>query len=223
MAEGSKPRLAKRRLVGGDGEPLVFCADEQSVVDVDLARWQRLAERCLHTLGVRGLAELSVMYVGIAEITELNEEYLDGTGPTDVLSFPIDVDSHLDDVSAIEVVADARGPSRAPDRAPADIDDMPLMLGDIVICPEVAAAQAVVARRHASTTSSRSCSSTGSCTCSATTTATPDEAQRMRVLERELLEAHHWQGPAPEGFRHTHPDDPDSAEPDPAAPVEPTP
>ena len=30
----------------------------------------------------------------------------------------------------------------------------------------------------------------------------------MRALERELLEAHHWHGPAPAGFRHTHPDDP---------------
>ena len=222
MAEGSKPRLAKRRLVGGDGEPLVFCADEQSVVDVDLARWQRLAERCLHTLGVRGLAELSVMYVGIAEITELNEEYLDGTGPTDVLSFPIDVDSHLDEVSAIEVVADARGPSRAPDRAPADIDDMPLMLGDIVICPEVAAAQAA---SHAGTVDDEFALLLvhGILHVLGHDHGDVDEAQRMRVLERELLEAHHWQGPAPEGFRHTHPDDPDSAEPDPAAPVEPTP
>jgi probable rRNA maturation factor len=222
VAEGSKPRLAKRRLVGGDGEPLVFCADEQSVVEVDLARWQRLAERCLHTLGVRGLAELSVMYVGIAEITELNEEYLDGTGPTDVLSFPIDVDSHLDDVTAIEVVADARGPSRAPDRAPADIDDMPLMLGDIVICPEVAAAQAP---SHAGTVDDEFALLLvhGILHVLGHDHGDADEAQRMRVLERELLEAHHWQGPAPEGFRHTHPDDPDSAEPDPAAPVEPTP
>ena len=73
VAEGPKPRLAKRRLVGGDGEPHVFCADEQSDVAVDLARWQQLAGRCLHTLGVRGLAELSVLYVGTDEITELNE------------------------------------------------------------------------------------------------------------------------------------------------------
>jgi probable rRNA maturation factor len=199
--------------VGGDGEPLVFCADEQSAVPIDLGRWQRLAEVCLHALGVRGLAELSIMYVGTEQITELNETYLDGSGPTDVLSFPIDVDSHLDDVSMVEIVADARGPSRAPDRAPADADDMPLMLGDIVICPEVALVQAPT---HAGTLDDELALLLvhGILHVLGYDHGEADEALQMRTLERQLLEAHHWQGPAPADFRHTHPDDPDSVEPD---------
>ena len=209
---GSRPRLAQRRLVGGDGEPQVFCADEQSAIPIDLPRWQRLAEQCLHTLGVRGLAELSVLYVGTTEITELNQTYLEGTGPTDVLSFPIDVDAHLDDTTFVDVVADARGPSRGPDRAPADLDDMPLMLGDVVICPEVAAAQAPT---HAGTLDDELALLLvhGILHVLGHDHAEPAEALQMRTLERELLEAHHWNGPAPAGFRHTHPDDPDGVEP----------
>ncbi len=208
MAEGSRPRLAKRRLVGGDGEPQVFVADEQSAVAVDLARWQRLAQRCLHTLGVRGLAELSVMYVGTDEIADLNREFLGGSGPTDVLSFPIDVDSHLDDVTMIDVLADARGPSRAPDRAPVDVDDMPLLLGDIVICPEVALGQA---SSHAGNLDDELALLLvhGILHVLGHDHAESEETERMRALERELLEAHHWDGPAPAAFRHSHPDDPD--------------
>jgi probable rRNA maturation factor len=29
----------------------------------------------------------------------------------------------------------------------------------------------------------------------------PEQTERMRARERELLEAHHWKGPAPSGFR----------------------
>lgn len=213
MAEGgSRPRLAQRRLVGGDGEPQVFCADEQSAIPVDLARWQRLAEQCLHTLGVRGLAEMSVLYVGPTEIAELNETYLGSTGPTDVLSFPIDVDAHLDEALIVDVVADARGPSSGPDRAPADLDDMPLMLGDIVICPEIAVAQAPT---HAGDVDDELALLLvhGILHVLGHDHAEPADALRMRTLERELLEAHHWGGPAPDGFRHTHPDDPDTLEP----------
>lgn len=190
----------------------MFCADEQSAIAVDLPRWQRLAEACLHTLGVRGLAELSVMYVTPEEIAELNESYLGKSGPTDVLSFPIDVDSHLDDAHLVDVLPDARGPSRGPDRAPADIDDMPLMLGDIVIAPEIAAAQAP---SHAGTLVDELALLLvhGILHVLGYDHAEPDEAREMRGRERELLEAHHWQGPAPAGFRHTHPDDPDSDEP----------
>lgn len=213
MAEGgSRPRLAQRRLVGGDGEPQVFCADEQSVVPIDLPRWQRLAERCLHTLGVRGLAEMSVLYVDTEEIADLNSSFLGKSGPTDVLSFPIDVQDHLADATIVDVVADARGPSSGPDRAPLDPDDMPLLLGDIVICPQVAAAQAPT---HAGTLDDELALLLvhGILHVLGHDHAEPAEARRMRQRERELLEAHHWDGPAPAAFRHTHPDDPDSAEP----------
>ena len=55
-------------------------------------------------------------------MASLNEQWMEKTGPTDVLAFPMD---ELDD---------ARGRD--------DHDPSPALLGDIVICPEVAAAQA---------------------------------------------------------------------------------
>ena len=56
-------------------------------------------------------------------------------GPTDVLAFPIDA-------AEAEIVLMGQPPSRGPDRAPPDPGDMPLLLGDVVICPAVAARQA---------------------------------------------------------------------------------
>ena len=43
----------------------------------------------LRAQGVRGLAELSLIFVTEAEIASLNERFMDKAGPTDVLSFPL--------------------------------------------------------------------------------------------------------------------------------------
>ena len=53
MADGARPRLPGPRKVGGEGEPEVFCADEQDEVDIDIARWRTLAEAVL--TGIEGL------------------------------------------------------------------------------------------------------------------------------------------------------------------------
>jgi probable rRNA maturation factor len=171
----------------------VFCADEQSDVPLDLSRWQQLALRVLEDEGVRGLAELSILFAAEAEMAELNAEYMGKDGATDVLAFPIDAN----DVT--QIVAPS-GASSGPDRAPADPGEMPLLLGDVVVCPAVAARQApdhagnlddelallivhgilhVLGRDHAE----------------------PEEAAEMRARERVLLETHHWNAPAPAGFR----------------------
>ena len=39
-----------------------------------------------------GTSELSLLFVDRTTITELNEKFLGGTGPTDVLAFPMDDD-----------------------------------------------------------------------------------------------------------------------------------
>src|SRR3546814_12582280 len=55
-------------------------------------------------------------------------------GPTDVLSFPID-----------DPIDPGRWPdsgSTGPDREPPEVQDLPMLLGDVVICPAVAARQA---------------------------------------------------------------------------------
>lgn len=72
-----------------------------------------LAARTLRAEG-RGDVELSVSLVAREEIAELHERYLGEPGPTDVLSFPQDEET---------------------------LDGSPAMLGDVVICPEVAAEQ----------------------------------------------------------------------------------
>lgn len=94
----------------------VFLADEQDIEvagDVLVA----LARHVLTTRRVPDDMELSLLLVDAETIAVLNEEHLDKTGPTDVLAFPIDRPG--------EVVAGA-----------------PAILGDVVLCPAVAHAQA---------------------------------------------------------------------------------
>ncbi len=196
MVDPSRPRLPGRPRVGGDGEPEVFCADEQSDVPLELGRWQELALQVLRDEGVRGLAELSILFVAEQEMAELNRDYMGKDGPTDVLAFPIDVH----DVT--QVVATA-GASRGPDRAPVDAGEMPLLLGDVVVCPAVARRQAP---DHAGTVDDELALLIvhGVLHVLGRDHAEPEEAEEMRARERALLEAHHWHGPAPEGFRQEH-------------------
>ncbi|MFZ9629783.1 MAG: rRNA maturation RNase YbeY [Ilumatobacteraceae bacterium] len=199
MADGGRPRLAGRQRVGGDGEPEVFCADEQSAVPVDIDRWQRLATEVLVAEGIRGLAELALIFVGETEIAELNETYMGKQGPTDVLSFPIDA-------AEAEMVLHGEPPSRGPDRSPPDPADMPLLLGDVVVCPAVAQAQAPT---HAGTLDDELALLVvhGVLHVLGHDHDEPAATARMRERERALLEAHHWHGPAPAVFRHDHADD----------------
>ncbi len=184
------------RKVGGEGEAEVFCADEQAEVDVDIARWRALAESVLAAEGVRGATELSVLFIGAGPMTELNESYMGKAGPTDVLAFPIDAEE-------VEVVSGPSSLNRGPDRAPADPGDMPLLLGDVVICPAVAEAQA---GEHAGTLDDELALLLvhGILHVLGHDHVEADEAEAMRTKERVLLEEHHWHGPAPAGFRQSH-------------------
>ena len=68
----------------------VFAANEQSDQPVDTMRWVRLAEAVLDAEGVKGDAEVSLLFVDEPAIADLNKRFLGKEGPTDVLSFPID-------------------------------------------------------------------------------------------------------------------------------------
>ncbi len=92
--------------------------DEQEPRSILTERWGALASDVLVAEGVGVGSELNLTFIGVDEMTELNREHMDGDGPTDVLSFPLD-DS--DDVV---------------------FDDQPRLLGDVLICPEVVAKQA---------------------------------------------------------------------------------
>jgi probable rRNA maturation factor len=98
----------------------------ESGVDVDSDAIQSVARHALDEMGVNPLAELSILLVEIEYMGELNHRWMDGDGPTDVLAFPMD-ESSVD-----------HGPGETGGGEPA-------LLGDIVLCPEVAAKQAATA------------------------------------------------------------------------------
>jgi probable rRNA maturation factor len=112
----------------------VFVSDEQSDVAVDLARFVRLAQLALVEERVPDDAELSLIFVDEEAIADLNRRFLDGASATDVLAFPIDDD----------VLPGGRRPDeggRGPG-SPTEPEDPPVVLGDVVLCPAVAARQA---------------------------------------------------------------------------------
>ncbi len=101
-----------------DHMPLtVSLCDEQGLA-VDGERLVDVARRAGAGEGATG--EISITLVDAERIAELNERHLGGSGPTDVLSFPLD-----------GLVTEPPG-----DGGP------PVLVGDVVLCPEVAIAQA---------------------------------------------------------------------------------
>jgi probable rRNA maturation factor len=82
-----------------------------------------LARHVLTAMRIHPQAELSVVLVDEDTIATLHEQWMDEPGPTDVLSFPMDE-------------LRPGGP---------DGESDPGLLGDIVLCPQVAAEQAVTA------------------------------------------------------------------------------
>ncbi len=129
------PDSTPRRRGAPDGTLEVFVADEQDAHPVDVARWSRLAEQVLRAEGIRGESELSVLFISEQAITELNQRFLGGHGATDVLAFPLEDD-------LLEIGNRPDPVTTGPDRDLFDADETPLLLGDVVICPAVAAANA---------------------------------------------------------------------------------
>ncbi len=181
---------------GGVGVPDVFCGDEQDEVPIDLGRWRALALATLEEEGVRGLCELSLFFVDEETIARLNSEHMGKTGATDVLSFPLD---------GVEV-ADSQGPgalTRGPARPHPDHDEMPTLLGDVLVCPAVAARQAPT---HAGTLEDELALLVVHGVLHALGHDHAEEIERtdMRARELAILEKHHWRGPAPAGFGQEH-------------------
>jgi probable rRNA maturation factor len=84
--------------------------------------------------GVRGLAEVSLIFADEPTIADLNEQFMGAKVPTDVLSFPIDGDPE-----PTGRVPDGGGSGPGEPPAP----EIPQLVGDVVICPAVAARNAV--------------------------------------------------------------------------------
>ena len=95
----------------------------ESGVDVDVFTLEKLARHVLDEMGVHPLVELSIRLVDVPSMTALHEHFMNEPGPTDVLAFPMD---ELHD-----------------QRDDTDEDDAPpTLLGDVVLCPDVARTQA---------------------------------------------------------------------------------
>lgn len=99
----------------------------ESGVEVNVADFAKLARFTLGRLRVHPQAELCLKLVDEATITEFNRRWMGADGPTDVLSFPMD----------------ELRPSH--DGEPADEG----ILGDLLLCPQYAAAQAPTYSRSA--------------------------------------------------------------------------
>jgi probable rRNA maturation factor len=87
--------------------------------NADTNRIKSLADFSLRNLGIHPESELSISLVDMEEMSSLHMRWLDESGPTDVLSFPMD------------------------ELKPNSSSDGPGILGDIVLCPEYAKKQAV--------------------------------------------------------------------------------
>ena len=157
--------------------PEVVVSDEQSVHHIDATRWADLARAVLRDHGVVG--ELTLSFVERDEMAALNSTHMCVDAPTDVLAFPLDVD---------------------PDEVAAGV---PVLVGDVVICPSVAADAAAT---HAGTFDDELALLTvhGVLHVLGHDHAEPAERAAMRSAERRALEAHHWHGASPSGFRHDH-------------------
>ena len=113
----------------------VFAADEQGDHPIAVARWAELSRKVLVARGVKGETEVSLLFVDEDAIAALNEQFLGRSGPTDVLSFPIEDEPDRSGRSPDE---GGTGPgSGEPDSGRLRL------LGDVVICPAVAARNAV--------------------------------------------------------------------------------
>ena len=107
----------------------------ESGIAVDEAGLAAVARFALDQMRIHPLAELSVLLVDERTMTELHERWMGEPGPTDVLAFPMD-----------ELRPPHLGGNRAGDLEPGDD---PGLLGDVVLCPQVAAEQAVKAGHSA--------------------------------------------------------------------------
>ena len=97
--------------------------NNESEIPVDETALQRLVGYALDQLHVHQDAELAIVLVDEAAMEQLHVQWMDEPGPTDVLSFPMD----------------ELRPGSDENITPAGL------LGDIVLCPQVAIGQAETA------------------------------------------------------------------------------
>ena len=138
--------------------------NNESGLEVDEAAIQRLATFALDQMHVHPEAELAIVFVDEAAMEQLHVQWMDEPGPTDVLSFPMD----------------ELRPGTEDRPTPAGL------LGDIVVCPQVAAEQAVTAG-HSTLEEILLLTAHGILHLLGFDHAEPDEEREMFGLQRDIL------------------------------------
>jgi probable rRNA maturation factor len=149
----------------------------ESGISVDEPALAALARYVLDEMRIHPLAELSVVLVDSATISDLHQRWLGEPGPTDVLAFPMD-----------ELRPPPPGSDRN-DRVP-DTDAAPNVIGDVVLCPEVATEQAAQAQRPVTDELELLCTH-GILHLLGYDHAEPDERATMFGLQDRLLDSWH--------------------------------
>lgn len=138
--------------------------NNETDAELDEAEFAALAQYVLGEMHVAADAELAIMFVDEAAMEELHIKWMDEPGPTDVLSFPMD----------------ELRPGTADHPTPAGL------LGDIVVCPAVAARQAKTAG-HSAEEEMLLLTTHGILHLLGYDHAEPDEEKEMFELQRRLL------------------------------------
>lgn len=94
--------------------------NNETATQIDVKALSDLSRFVLDALRIHPDAELAILLVDPEPMEQLHLQWMDEPGPTDVLSFPMD---------------ELRPPTEGVEPAPG-------LLGDVVLCPHVAAAQA---------------------------------------------------------------------------------
>ena len=138
--------------------------NNETDVEIDGAEFAALADHVLRVMHVNPRAELSILFIDPEPMAELHERWLDLPGPTDVMSFPMD----------------ELRPGTPDHETPAGT------LGDIVVCPQVAAKQALQAG-HSAVEEMLLLTTHGILHLLGYDHAEPQEKEEMFALQRTLL------------------------------------
>lgn len=140
--------------------------NNESAIAVDELRVQKLASFALKQLNVHPAAELAIQFIDEDPMEVLHIQWMDEPGPTDVLSFPMD---ELRPGNEGEVTE-------------------PGLLGDIVVCPQVAMRQAEIAG-HETINEILLLTTHGILHLLGFDHAEPEEEKEMFGLQKKILEA----------------------------------
>ncbi|MGA1838331.1 rRNA maturation RNase YbeY [Herbiconiux sp. 11R-BC] len=138
--------------------------NNESSIPVDETALLRLASYALDQMHVHPDAELAIVLVDEAAMEQLHVQWMDEPGPTDVLSFPMD----------------ELRPGTEEQPTPAGL------LGDVVLCPQVAESQAETAG-HSTLEELLLLTTHGILHLLGFDHAEPDEEKEMFGIQRDIL------------------------------------